>query len=88
MGSRPSKKHSLDRINNNLGYCPGNVRWATMKEQNNNRRDNVIITHDGVTKPVAEWSNITGISINVIRQKTKRGMSLASIISSSRQVRR
>lgn len=38
VGARPSPKHSLDRIENDRGYEPGNVRWATAKEQSNNRR--------------------------------------------------
>jgi len=38
VGERPSSKHSLDRIKNELGYEPGNVCWATKEEQNNNRR--------------------------------------------------
>lgn len=37
LGERP-KGYSLDRINNNKNYEPGNLRWATSKEQNNNRR--------------------------------------------------
>jgi hypothetical protein len=38
MGRRPSPKHSIDRIDNDRGYYPGNCRWATLSEQNLNRR--------------------------------------------------
>lgn len=38
VGYRPSDKHSLDRIDNDFGYEPNNVRWATNKEQSANRR--------------------------------------------------
>jgi hypothetical protein len=39
VGSAPTPEHSIDRINVNGDYEPGNVRWATLKEQRNNRRD-------------------------------------------------
>lgn len=37
MGNKPSDEYSIDRINNDLGYCPHNCRWATKTEQIRNR---------------------------------------------------
>ncbi|AIX21709.1 HNH endonuclease [Synechococcus phage ACG-2014f] len=55
MGVRPSKQHTLDRIDNSKGYTPSNVRWATKKEQIDNRTIAVTLTIDGVTKPLQDW---------------------------------
>lgn len=60
MGERPEGM-TLDRIDNNKGYQPDNCRWATMREQCNNRRDNVLITAQGVTySSISEASRHTG----------------------------
>jgi hypothetical protein len=56
IGSRPTEKHSVDRINNNANYERGNIRWATKKEQSNNQRTNKIITLNGESKTFAEWT--------------------------------
>ena len=73
VGRRPSLKHSLDRIDNLRGYEPGNVRWATSIQQMRNMSRNRIMTINGVSKTVAEWSEITGISYPTLCGRLQRG---------------
>lgn len=69
MGRRPSPKHSLDRINNHLGYSPTNCQWATREKQQNNKRTNRTITCHSITRTLPEWSRLTGIHPNTIRTR-------------------
>lgn len=62
IGDRPSDKHTLDRTNNDGNYEPGNVRWATRKEQSHNSRKVRLIEINGESKPLAAWATIVGIA--------------------------
>lgn len=73
MGHRPSPAHSLDRIDNDKGYEPGNVRWATAKEQARNRRSSVFVSHGGVVVTIAEWAERTGLPRKTIEWRIRRG---------------
>lgn len=63
---------SIDRINNNGDYCPENCRWVDMKVQSNNRRNNHRYTFKNKTLTIREWSNITGLSYNLLRNRLEK----------------
>lgn len=71
----PPPNRTLDRINNNGHYEPGNWRWATYKEQSNNRRSNTWITAFGRTQTMAQWSDELGVKRATICQRISRGAS-------------
>lgn len=59
MGPKP-KGFSLERINNDGNYEPGNCKWATQKEQSRNKRQNRFITINGVTLVISDWARKLG----------------------------
>lgn len=61
VGDKPSPIHQIDRIDNNLGYVPGNLRWVLPKENANNRSDNIFIEMDGERKTLSQWAEHYGI---------------------------
>lgn len=62
----PYGECTLDRIDNNKGYSPDNCRWVNEQVQANNRRSNKIVTYNGESHTVAEWSRILGIKLGTL----------------------
>ena len=61
MGKRPSRFHTLGRIDNNGDYRPENCEWLTQKEQGNNRRNSLIVRYRGVTMTLTQAVELAGI---------------------------
>lgn len=72
VGPRPTKAHTIERINNNGNYEPGNVRWATRLEQNRNTRVTRFLTHNGVTKCLGEWAEELNLNSATLGQRIDR----------------
>ena len=65
---------TLDRIDVNGDYCPENCRWATQKEQGNNRRNNVFLEINGETKTIAQWADESCVPHGTIYYRFKKGI--------------
>lgn len=83
MGDRPSKAHTIDRYPNQRGnYEPGNCRWATAREQQNNKSTNVIVEYRGQTMTVSEAWREAGeiVPRSTMKSRLVRGWSITEAV--------
>lgn len=75
MGSKPTAKHEIERVNNNRGYHKGNCIWATRKRQTRNRRDTIRVMWRGKRMSLADACDLAGIPHSIVKQRLRLGWS-------------
>ena len=81
MGACPAGL-TLERLDNSKGYGPDNCVWATRKDQSRNRRNNILIEHDGNTQPLSAWAEHFDVNYKRLHsQITRNGTDLATALA-------
>jgi len=83
MGLRPSARYTLERKDNDLGYSPGNCKWATRTEQGVNKRNNRHLTFQGQTLTVSQWTALRGWKRSTLYQRLYAGWSVERALTES-----
>jgi len=81
IGLSPSPKLQVERKNNSGNYEPGNVVWATVRQQSRNRRTNVFSEFMGRTQCAKDWAHEIGVPYYTVIRKINAGWSVGRIIA-------
>ena len=80
MGEVP-EGYQIDRIDNNKGYCKENCRWATRKEQQRNKRNNLYFTYKNKTQLLIEWAEEFQIPYHILKNRIRLGWSMQKALT-------
>lgn len=72
---------TIERIDVNGNYCPENCKWATMKEQENNKRNNTVLEYNGEKRTVSEWADKLQVSKETLYSRLKSGWSVERVLT-------
>lgn len=81
MGERPSDKHTLERLDNDILYCKENCSWETMRVQSRNRRSNRWIEYAGLRMVIADWDAHLGLKHGSVSSRINRGWTEIEAVS-------
>lgn len=81
IGPSPGVGYQIDRINSTEGYVPGNVRWATSKTNNQNRRNNRLLLHQGCIRTASAWEQALDYPRCIITKRLNRGWTASQALA-------
>jgi hypothetical protein len=81
MGESYSDGLTLDRIDNNGDYCKENCKWSTRAEQSRNTSRNRNFTHEGETKCLSDWADVSGIAMTTLHRRLGLGWDIGRAIT-------
>lgn len=81
MGEKPKGKYSIDRVDNNGGYCKENCRWTDSVTQNNNRRNTAYYTHEGKTQSLTLWARERGMPAATVKSRIRLGWNIEDALN-------
>lgn len=79
IGERP-EGYTIDRIDNNLGYCKENCKWSSYTEQNNNKNNNIRLTYNGECKTVSEWAKHLNMNVQTLFWRINNNKTVSEIL--------
>lgn len=81
MGKAPAPNFTLDRIDSNKNYEPGNCRWATQIQQQNNKRSNRKLCFNNRTLTISQWARLIGCGSDTLRRRLAMGWSIEEALT-------
>jgi hypothetical protein len=88
MGKRPSAEYSIERVNNDGDYEPGNCKWATRGEQRRNASHARIYEFNGKRQVIKDWANEYGFSPTTLYYRLSNGWSIERALTTPADTRR
>lgn len=76
---------TIERVDGTKGYFPDNCKWATPKEQANNKRNNHLITYNGKTQTMAKWADEYGLPYGTLKNRIYKGWSIEKALTTKKR---